>query len=57
MKILRQTIQRCDLQGRLLPHNIHFAMVSALMGGDGKQALAAAAKLTRRSPTWSRRWA
>jgi tetratricopeptide (TPR) repeat protein len=27
------------------PHNIHFVMVSALMGGDGKTALAAAAKL------------
>lgn len=32
-------------KGGYYPHNIHFAMVSALMGGDGKQALAAAAKL------------
>jgi tetratricopeptide (TPR) repeat protein len=29
------------------PHNIHFVMVSALMGGDGKAALDAAAKLDK----------
>jgi tetratricopeptide (TPR) repeat protein len=29
------------------PHNIHFVMVSALMGGDGKRALDAAAKLDK----------
>lgn len=29
------------------PHNIHFVMVSALMGGDGKSALDAATKLDK----------
>jgi tetratricopeptide (TPR) repeat protein len=29
------------------PHNIHFVMVSALMGGDGRTALDAAAKLDK----------
>lgn len=29
------------------PHNVHFLMASAQMGGDGKTALAAAAKLDR----------
>lgn len=29
------------------PHNVHFIMVSALMGGEGKAALDAAAKLDR----------
>jgi tetratricopeptide (TPR) repeat protein len=29
------------------PHNIHFVMVSALMGGDGKAALESAAKLDK----------
>ena len=32
------------------PHNIHFVMVSALMGGDGTTALAAAAKLDQSLP-------
>jgi len=34
-------------KGGYYPHNIHFAMVSALMGGDGKEALEAAAKLDK----------
>lgn len=34
-------------KGAYYPHNIHFVMVSALMGGDGKSALEAAAKLDR----------
>ncbi|WP_426103572.1 hypothetical protein [Massilia sp. TSP1-1-2] len=37
-------------KGAYYPHNIHFVMVSALMGGDGKTALAAAAKLDRALP-------
>jgi tetratricopeptide (TPR) repeat protein len=39
--------QRSDdvYKGAYYPHNIHFAMVSALMGGAGKEALDAAAKL------------
>ncbi len=32
-------------KGAYYPHNIHFVMVSALMGGDGRTALDAAAKL------------
>jgi len=32
------------------PHNIHFVMVSALMGGDGRTALAAATKLDASVP-------
>lgn len=32
-------------KGAYYPHNIHFVMVSALMGGDGKTALSSAAKL------------
>jgi tetratricopeptide (TPR) repeat protein len=32
------------------PHNLHFVMVSALMGGDGTTALAAAAKLDASVP-------
>ncbi|HEX9172415.1 MAG TPA: hypothetical protein VF861_07125 [Telluria sp.] len=32
-------------RGAYYPHNIHFLMVSALMGGEGKTALKAAAKL------------
>jgi tetratricopeptide (TPR) repeat protein len=32
------------------PHNIHFVMVSALMGGDGKTALDAAGKLDKVLP-------
>jgi tetratricopeptide (TPR) repeat protein len=34
-------------RGAYYPHNIHFLMVSALMGGDGKTALEAAAKLDK----------
>lgn len=34
-------------KGAYYPHNIHFVMVSALMGGDGKTALNAAAKLDK----------
>ena len=37
-------------KGAYYPHNIHFVMVSALMGGDGKTALDAAAKLDRALP-------
>ena len=37
-------------KGAYYPHNIHFVMVSALMGGDGKTALEAAAKLDRALP-------
>jgi tetratricopeptide (TPR) repeat protein len=34
-------------KGAYYPHNIHFVMVSALMGGDGKVALEAAGKLDK----------
>jgi tetratricopeptide (TPR) repeat protein len=34
-------------KGSYYPHNIHFVMVSALMGGDGKTALASADKLDK----------
>jgi tetratricopeptide (TPR) repeat protein len=34
-------------KGAYYPHNVHFAMVSALMGGDGKAALDNAAKLDK----------
>ena len=34
-------------KGAYYPHNIHFVMVSALMGGDGKTALQAADKLDK----------
>lgn len=37
-------------KGAYYPHNIHFAMVSALMGGDGPTALASAAKLDKAVP-------
>ena len=37
-------------KGAYYPHNIHFVMVSALMGGDGKTALAASAKLDKVLP-------
>jgi tetratricopeptide (TPR) repeat protein len=37
-------------KGAYYPHNIHFLMVSALMGGDGKTALDAAAKLDKSLP-------
>ena len=37
-------------KGAYYPHNIHFVMVSALMGGDGKTALDAAAKLDKSLP-------
>jgi tetratricopeptide (TPR) repeat protein len=38
-------------RGAYYPHNIHFVMVSALMGGDGKTALDAAARLDQALPT------
>jgi tetratricopeptide (TPR) repeat protein len=34
-------------KGAYYPHNIHFVMVSALMGGDGKTALESAGKLDK----------
>lgn len=37
-------------KGAYYPHNIHFMMVSALMGGDGATALAAAEKLDKVLP-------
>jgi tetratricopeptide (TPR) repeat protein len=37
-------------KGAYYPHNIHFVMVSALMGGDGKTALDAANKLDKSLP-------
>lgn len=37
-------------RGAYYPHNIHFVMVSALMGGDGKTALDAAHKLDKSLP-------
>lgn len=37
-------------KGAYYPHNIHFVMVSALMGGDGNTALSAAAKLDKSLP-------
>ncbi len=37
-------------KGAYYPHNIHFVMVSALMGGDGATALSAAAKLDKSLP-------
>jgi len=37
-------------KGAYYPHNIHFVMVSALMGGDGRTALDAAGKLDRSLP-------
>jgi tetratricopeptide (TPR) repeat protein len=37
-------------KGAYYPHNIHFVMVSALMGGDGKTALEAADKLDKSLP-------
>ena len=37
-------------RGAYYPHNIHFVMVSALMGGDGKTALESAAKLDKSLP-------
>jgi tetratricopeptide (TPR) repeat protein len=37
-------------KGAYYPHNIHFVMVSALMGGDGRTALDAAAKLDKALP-------
>jgi len=37
-------------KGAYYPHNIHFVMVSALMGGDGKTALEAANKLDKSLP-------
>ncbi len=37
-------------RGAYYPHNIHFVMVSALMGGDGRTALEAAGKLDKAIP-------
>ncbi len=37
-------------RGAYYPHNIHFVMVSALMGGDGKTTLDAASKLDKAVP-------
>ena len=37
-------------RGAYYPHNIHFLMVSALMGGDGRTALEAAGKLDKAIP-------
>jgi tetratricopeptide (TPR) repeat protein len=37
-------------KGAYYPHNIHFVMTSALMGGDGKTALDAAHKLDKALP-------
>lgn len=37
-------------RGAYYPHNIHFMLVSALMGGDGKTALEAADKLDKAVP-------
>jgi tetratricopeptide (TPR) repeat protein len=37
-------------KGAYYPHNIHFVMVSALMGGDGRTALESAAKLDAALP-------
>jgi tetratricopeptide (TPR) repeat protein len=37
-------------RGAYYPHNIHFMMVSALMGGDGKTTLDAAGKLDKAVP-------
>jgi len=37
-------------KGAYYPHNIHFVMVSALMGGDGRTALDAADKLDKSLP-------
>jgi len=38
-------------KGAYYPHNIHFAMVSALMGGDARAALESAAKLDKAVPS------
>lgn len=38
-------------KGAYYPHNIHFVMVSALMGGDGETALDAANKLDKSLPS------
>jgi tetratricopeptide (TPR) repeat protein len=46
-KYFRQTSSDPVYKGAYYPHNIHFIMVSALMGGDGKTALEAAAKLDK----------
>jgi len=49
-KYLRQADSDPVYKGAYYPHNIHFAMVSALMGGHGKAALEAGAKLDRAVP-------
>ncbi|HEU4852030.1 MAG TPA: hypothetical protein VFT37_07730, partial [Telluria sp.] len=49
-KYFRQSASDPVYKGAYYPHNIHFVMVSALMGGDGKTALEAAAKLDKSLP-------
>ncbi|MCC6069559.1 hypothetical protein ACFSQU_09845 [Massilia sp. GCM10020059] len=49
-KYFRQSGSDPVYRGAYYPHNIHFVMVSALMGGDGKTALDAAAKLDKALP-------
>jgi tetratricopeptide (TPR) repeat protein len=44
-KYFRSSASDPVYKGSYYPHNIHFVMVSALMGGDGRTALASAAKL------------
>jgi tetratricopeptide (TPR) repeat protein len=46
-KYFRQSDSDPVYKGAYYPHNIHFVMVSALMGGDGRTALDAAAKLDK----------
>lgn len=46
-RYFRQSESDPIYKGAYYPHNIHFVMVSALMGGDGKTALDAAAKLDK----------
>lgn len=43
----RQSNSDAIYKGGYYPHNIHFVMVSALMGGDGKAALEAGTKLDK----------
>jgi tetratricopeptide (TPR) repeat protein len=49
-RYFRRTESDPVYKGAYYPHNIHFVMVSALMGGDGKTALDAAAKLDKALP-------
>jgi tetratricopeptide (TPR) repeat protein len=52
-KYFRQADSDPVYKGAYYPHNIHFAMVSALMGGDGKAALDAGQKLDHAVPAES----